>query len=75
MGLYAIDCPQCLKPFMWFSGNRDQRCDDCRHAEAAQKVIIIAQGFDDEPLGYETSNDNGKTWTPVVGTSGTEKNG
>ena len=31
MGLYAIDCPQCKKPYMWFSGNMDQRCDNCRN--------------------------------------------
>jgi hypothetical protein len=30
MGLYAIDCPSCGKPFMWFSGNLpEQRCDAC----------------------------------------------
>lgn len=29
MGLYAIDCPQCDKPHMWFSGNKDQRCASC----------------------------------------------
>jgi hypothetical protein len=31
MGLYAIDCPICGKPFMWFSGNTgDQRCGECK---------------------------------------------
>ena len=30
MGLYPIDCPQCKKPFMWFSGIQDQRCGECR---------------------------------------------
>lgn len=31
MGLYPIDCPQCKKPFMWFSGNLpDQRCVECK---------------------------------------------
>lgn len=29
MGLYPIDCSQCKKPFMWFSGNLDSRCSDC----------------------------------------------
>lgn len=30
MGLYPITCPTCTKPFMWFSGNLDQRCQDCQ---------------------------------------------
>lgn len=30
MGLYAIDCPACQKPHIWFSGNMDQRCEACR---------------------------------------------
>lgn len=29
MGLYPIDCPECKKPFMWFSGLKDQRCHEC----------------------------------------------
>lgn len=30
MGLYAIDCSECKKPFMWFSGRGpDQRCAEC----------------------------------------------
>ena len=29
MGLYEIDCPQCGKVHMWFSGNMDQRCEVC----------------------------------------------
>jgi hypothetical protein len=29
MGLYAITCIQCKKPFMWFSGTLDQRCERC----------------------------------------------
>lgn len=30
MGLYAIDCPSCKKPHMWFSGSMDQRCAECK---------------------------------------------
>jgi hypothetical protein len=29
MGLYNVNCPQCTKPHLWFSGNTDQRCIDC----------------------------------------------
>lgn len=29
MGLYPIDCPECKKPTMWFSGALDQRCSKC----------------------------------------------
>ena len=29
MGLYPIDCNSCGKPFMWFSGTLDQRCQEC----------------------------------------------
>lgn len=36
MGLYAIDCPTCKKPFMWFSGNLDQRCSAC----SAASIIV-----------------------------------
>lgn len=38
MGLYAIDCPECKKPFMWFSGNSDQRCSECRKIPIAQTL-------------------------------------
>ena len=30
MGLFAMDCQQCGRPFMWFSGNMDQRCSECQ---------------------------------------------
>jgi len=30
MGLYAIDCPACGAPHMWFSGSMDQRCAACK---------------------------------------------
>lgn len=30
MGLYPIDCPECGKAHMWFSGNLDQRCHECK---------------------------------------------
>lgn len=43
MGLYAVDCPQCLKPFLWFSGNSDQRCDDCKEMDAAKEAIRIVE--------------------------------
>ncbi len=34
MGLYPVDCPQCKKAFMWFSGNAgDPRCDACRNPQ------------------------------------------
>jgi hypothetical protein len=32
MGLYPMDCPQCGKGHLWFSGNLDQRCGDCQGA-------------------------------------------
>lgn len=31
MGLYPISCTGCGKGFLWFSGNLDQRCDECRN--------------------------------------------
>ena len=36
MGLYAIPCRQCEKTFMWFSGNIDQRCADCKKLDTIQ---------------------------------------
>lgn len=41
MGLYAIDCPTCDKPFMWFSGNMDQRCGDCQKEGNVKKQAMI----------------------------------
>jgi HAD domain in Swiss Army Knife RNA repair proteins len=45
MGLYAIDCPVCGKPFMWFSGNMSttgQLCEDCvKKAREDMKVIFL----------------------------------
>lgn len=29
MGLYSVNCPQCLILHDWFSGNTDQRCSVC----------------------------------------------
>lgn len=33
MGLYPINCRECGHAFLWFSGNLDQRCGDCRKAD------------------------------------------
>ncbi len=44
MGLYAIDCVRCKKPFMWFSGNtHNQACHECnnRLLVNGSKVIVI----------------------------------
>ena len=30
MGTYVINCPECKKPHLWWSGNMpDQRCSKC----------------------------------------------
>ena len=29
MGLYAVDCNECKRPFMWFSGLPHQLCEKC----------------------------------------------
>ncbi len=55
MGLYAIDCSSCKKPFLWFSGNHlDQRCKDCRDRATvidALKVMTKAiETMSDETL-------------------------
>ena len=36
MGIYSIPCRQCEKTFMWFSGNLDQRCADCKKLDTIQ---------------------------------------
>jgi hypothetical protein len=41
MGLYAIDCPVCKKPFMWFSGNTDQRCPECKEEDKMENKIKL----------------------------------
>lgn len=60
MGLYAIECPLCKVPFMWFSGHTgDQRCDKCRramftikdHVKGTVKFLYYRDGM----LFYETS--------------------
>lgn len=39
MGLYPIDCSECKKPFMWFSGLApDQRCAECRQIPIQQSL-------------------------------------
>jgi len=39
MGLYAIDCFVCKKPFLWWSGNiYDQRCPECQSKDAIKEV-------------------------------------
>src|SRR5271157_5246431 len=30
MGLYTISCPICKQAHTWWSGNIDQRCNNCR---------------------------------------------
>lgn len=50
MGLYAIDCVSCNKPFMWFSGSLDQRCETCvkesemKHLSEKEKEILDLAG-------------------------------
>jgi len=40
MGLYAIDCPECKKPFTWFSGNQpNQLCEECNRATPSQETL------------------------------------
>lgn len=40
MGLYGINCPDCGKPHTWFSGNADQRCEDCIKADYTEVVTF-----------------------------------
>ena len=37
MGLYAIDCTSCKRPFLWFSGSLDQRCASCQVSALVSK--------------------------------------
>lgn len=39
MGLYAIDCISCGKPFMWFSGNVHQVCEECVKKEKNNEQV------------------------------------
>ncbi len=43
MGLYPIDCFLCHKPFLWWSGNMDQRCTECTNKAAEQVDIFLDQ--------------------------------
>lgn len=43
MGLYAIDCPVCKKGHLWFSGNLDQRCQECQNKTKETKKMTKAK--------------------------------
>ena len=30
MGTFVIECIICNNPFLWWSGNMDQRCPECK---------------------------------------------
>jgi len=30
MGIFWINCIECKKLFQWWSGNLDQRCEECK---------------------------------------------
>lgn len=38
MGLYPIECSVCEKVFMWFSGNLDQRCQNCQKNNVTEEI-------------------------------------
>ena len=43
MGLYQINCPECNKLCMWFSGNvLDQRCSSCKIKPAVKKEDVMS---------------------------------
>lgn len=48
MGLYPINCPECTKTFLWFSGNHlDQRCHECRNRSVMlHKLDALAKSID-----------------------------
>jgi hypothetical protein len=39
MGIYSISCPSCGKGYMWFSGNPDQRCWECKSVVVSGTTI------------------------------------
>lgn len=47
MGIYESGCVQCGKPFMWFSGNPDHRCQECAQHNAflGQSLEVIVRGL------------------------------
>ena len=64
MGLYEIQCPQCKKMHLWFSGISDQRCEACMTSDkpkaAPREWWIASYKLDDfilnsEPFGTHAS--------------------
>lgn len=45
MGLYTVECPECGQIHMWFSGENDQRCQDCKNKENKEPYQFV--GIDD----------------------------
>lgn len=48
MGIFAVECTRCKKPFQWFSGIPAQICEDCTKADTKrprEKVIVITPRF------------------------------
>lgn len=43
MGLYPINCSECKKLFMWFSGNPDQQCHDCKNKSTEKTDFKITE--------------------------------
>lgn len=42
MGIYEIGCPVCKKPYLWFSGNADQRCGECKKMSDKPREADVA---------------------------------
>lgn len=42
MGVYTVNCPECNKPTLWFSGSIDQRCSDCKAKDDDKDATTLA---------------------------------
>lgn len=51
MGLHFIGCPLCGSPHYWFSGNLDQRCENCKHLGDATSATTSRKALSTEDVG------------------------
>ena len=63
MGTFPINCPECGRLFIWFSGTMDQRCDKCRQP-ALPKAMTDEEFL--KSLGEPTEVGTYQQCVPVV---------
>lgn len=70
MGLYAINCPTCSAPHMWFSGSMDQRCAACKAPREWEiqeaTTTLLPPDLRVAQRRFPGQVDPSPHWTPVI---------